>query len=64
MTKLRRMMLGAFQRLNYSAITTREYLQVVRANAKKRARRGVTSLIAARSRRRDAVRTAECWRPS
>jgi hypothetical protein len=64
MTKLRRMMLEECQRRNYSAITTRKYLQVVTANAKKRARRGVTSLIAAQSRRRDAVRTAERWRPS
>jgi len=63
MTKLRRMMLEEFQCRNCSAITTREYLQVVTANAKKRARRGVTSLIAAQSRPRDAVRTAECWRP-
>ena len=43
MTKLRRMMLEELQRRNYSAITTRKYLQVVTANAKKRARRGVTS---------------------
>jgi hypothetical protein len=64
MTKLRRMMLEELQRRNYSAIATRQYLQVVTANAKKRARRGVTSPIAAQSRRRDAVRTAECWRPS
>ena len=43
MTKLRRMMLEKLQRRNYSAIATRQYLQVVTANAKKRARRGVTS---------------------
>jgi len=60
MTKLRRRMLEELQCRNYSAITTRKYLQVVAANAKKRARRGVTSPIAAPSRRRDAVRTAEC----
>ena len=64
MTKLRRMMLEELQRGNYSAITTRKCLQVVTANAKRRARRGVTPPIAAQSRRRDAVRTAECWRPS
>ena len=64
MTKLRRMMLEKLQRRNYSAIATRQSLQVVTANANKRVRRRVTSRIAAQSRRRDAVRTAECWRPS
>jgi hypothetical protein len=64
MTKLRRMMLDELQRRNYSAIATRQYPQVVTANAKKRVRLGVTSPIAAQSRRRDAVRAAECRRPS